>query len=119
MSANPQQSEMFGKIPPKPVRVIKKPREPIWKRFYAFHQANPHVYRRIVQLARKAKLRGLEHYSMQGIFGILRWEIAIRTKSNDQFRLSDHFSSHYARMVMDREGDLRSFFEVRKLRSRK
>ena len=119
MSANPQQSEMFNRIPPKPVRVIKKPKAPIWQRFFAFNAANPHVYRRIVQLARKAKLRGLEHYSMAGIFHVLRWEIAIRTRGDDQFRLNDQFSSHYARMVDEREFDLKGFFELRKLRSKK
>ena len=87
------ESTLFDPDPPK-VRRIPRPKEPIWRRFFAFNAANPHVYRRIVQLARKAKMRGLDHYSMQGIFGILRWEIAIRTKSQDQFRLTDHFTSY-------------------------
>lgn len=89
MATQPHQPDLF-KIPPdlkRRVRTIVKPKEPIWKRFYAFHAENPHVYRRIVQLARKAKMRGLDHYSMDGIFHVMRWEIAIRTKSADQFRL--------------------------------
>lgn len=62
MSANPQQSEMFNPLPPKPVRVIPRPKQTISERFWAFDKENPHVYRRIVQLARKAKVRGLEHW---------------------------------------------------------
>lgn len=118
MSANPHQVEMFGRIPPKSVRIIKRPRRTITERFWEFNAANPHVYRRIVQLARKAKMRGLEHYSIDGIFHVMRWEIAIRTKSTEQFRLNDHFTSHYARLVNDREMDLKNFFELRSRRTK-
>ena len=118
VSTQPVQNGLFGP-PPKPVRVIPRPKQTITERFWAFDKENPFIYRRIVQLARKAKMRGLDHYSMQGIFGILRWEIAVRTKRTDQFRLNDQFTSHYARLVNDREIDLRGFFELRKLRSKK
>jgi hypothetical protein len=106
MSANPQQSEMF------------RADASITQRFWEFDRANPHVYRRIVQLARKAKMRGLDRYSIDGIFHVMRWEIAIRTKSSDQFRLNDHFTALYARLVTDRESDLKDFFEVRKRRAK-
>jgi hypothetical protein len=118
MSANPHQAEMFGRIQPKPVRVIPQQKQSITERFWRFDRENPHVYRRIVQLARKAKLRGLEHYSIDGIFHVMRWEIAIRTRSRDQFRLNDHFTSMYARLVEDREFDLKGFFEIRRRRSK-
>lgn len=118
MSANPQQAEMFGGVPSKPGRVFLAHKKTITERFWEFDKDNPHVYRRIVQLARKAKLRGLEHYSIDGIFHVMRWEIAIRTRSADQFKLNDHFTSLYARLVMDREFDLKGFFEVRDRRSK-
>ena len=121
MATNLAQPDLFP-IPPnlkRRVRVIPKPKQPLWKSFYAFNEANPHVYRRIVQLARKAKMRGLEHYSMDGIFHVMRWEIAIRTKSSDQFRLNDHHTSFYARMVDEREDDLKGFFTLRKQRAKK
>lgn len=121
MATQPSQPDLF-RIPPgqkRRVRVIPKPKEPIWKRFYAFTEANPHVYRRIVQLARKAKMRGLDHYSLDGIFHVMRWEIAIRTKGDDQFRLNNSYTAMYARMVMEREPDLAGFFETRKQTSKK
>jgi len=90
----------------------------ITERFWAFDKANPQVYRRIVRLARKAKMRGLMKYSMDGIFHVMRWEIAIRTRSEEQFRLNDHFTALYARLVEDREPDLRGFFEIRKRKAK-
>ena len=117
MATQPVQPDLF-KISKQQTRRIPKPKEPIWKRFLAFDAANPHVYRRVVQLARKAKMRGLEHYSIDGIFHVMRWEIAIRTKSNDQFRLNSDYTSHYARMVMSRNADLKDFFETRKQRGK-
>ena len=118
--ATQSQPDLFA-IPPqhkRKVRVIPKPAKPIWQRFHEFNAANPHVYRRVVQLARKAKMRGLDHYSIDGIFHVMRWEIAIRTRSSDQFRLNNIYTSHYARMVMDRESDLKGFFETRKQRAK-
>jgi len=58
-------------------------------------------------------MRGLDHYSMDSLFHVLRWEIAINTKRRDQWRLNDHFTCLYARLVMDREIDLKGYFEVR------
>jgi hypothetical protein len=56
---------------------------------------------------------------MDGIFHVMRWEIAIRTKSSDQFRLNDQFTSFYSRLVDEREFDLKGFFELRRQRAKK
>jgi hypothetical protein len=104
VNASTPQFEMFDKT--------------ITERFWSFDKANPHIYRRIVQLARKAKMRGLNRYSIDGIFHVMRWEIAIRTKGDEKHRLNDHFTALYARLVDSREPDLKGFFETRKRRSK-
>lgn len=86
--------------------------------FWKFDKQNPRVYRMIVNLARTAKQAGRERYSMHTIFELIRWHHDIELKSREPFKINDHFSSRYARLVMSREPDLCDFFEIRKLRSK-
>jgi len=85
--------------------------ETIRDRFLSFHEANPDVYREIVQLARQAKRSGRERWGIKGAFEVLRWSRLQTT--GEQFRLNNNFTCEYARLVMDQEPDLTGFFEVR------
>jgi hypothetical protein len=83
--------------------------------FLEFHQANPLVYERLVQLAREWKRRrGNRKVGMKMLFEVLRWEVAMRT-TGDDFRLNNNYTSYYARLIMEREPDLRGLFETRAL----
>ena len=94
------------------------PREAtIKERFEAFHLANPHVYAAIVRMSLKAQARGIERWSMKGIFEVLRWTTHVETKTGDGWKLNNVFTAHYARMVMDREPELAGFFETRERRA--
>lgn len=88
----------------------------IQRRFLAFHEANPHVYRQIVALARQARAAGVHRLSMAAIFERLRWDVMIETGGAQGFRLNDQHTSRYARLVMAQEPDLDGLFEVRGLR---
>ena len=92
-----------------------KPRKE--QRFWDFHRAHPEVYDKIVGLARAAKARGFRRYSMRTIWEKLRWHFEIVKPSGDEFKLNDPLVPYYDLLVMDREPDLRGFFEIRKLRS--
>ena len=86
--------------------------------FERFHRENPRIYRKIVNLCREAKACGHEHFSMDCIFHRLRWYMTVERKSKEPFKLNDHYTARYARMVMATEPDLCDFFEIRKLRAR-
>ena len=66
---------------------------------------------------RAAKARGFRRYSLRTIWEQLRWHFEIEKPSGDEFKLNDHLVPYYARLVMEREPDLRGFFETLKLRS--
>lgn len=79
--------------------------------FRRFHEENPHVFREIVRLCRRAKERGHDRWSINGIFEVLRWQ-AIET-DEEKPTLNNNYRAFYARLVMDRCPDLAGFFEIR------
>ena len=82
-------------------------------RFEAFDEANPWVYRVIVDLARDLRHnRRFRRCGMKLIFERMRWLSALRTKG-DAFKLNNNYTAHYARLVMENEPDLANFFETR------
>jgi hypothetical protein len=95
--------------------------ETLAQKFWEFEKANPHVYKGLVVLARKAQARGIEQYSVDALFHVLRWEMAVETsrdEDEDPFRLNNNYTSFYARLIMDREPDLKGFFELRVRKAR-
>lgn len=104
VSAHAGQPDLFG--------------DAIQRRFLRFHQDNPSIYQKLVELARRARSRGLQRYGIRRIWEVMRWEIAMDVTRDGDFRLNDHFHSRYARLIMEREADLRDFFETRSLRAR-
>jgi hypothetical protein len=93
------------------------PRRPtIAERFAAFHDANPHVYAELVRLCREWQAKGRRRLGVGMLWEVMRWNLALRTTSDD-FKLNDHYRSRYARLIMERELDLRGIFETRGLRA--
>lgn len=90
--------------------------DPIDARFVEFHHANPHVYARLVAMARQWRNAGHDKCSIDMLFHLLRWEHGIAT-TGDQFRLNDHFTSRYARLIAANEPDLSGLFNTRTLKS--
>jgi hypothetical protein len=90
----------------------------IQKRFLKFHAENEHVYKLLVRFAREAKASGRESWGMKAIYERARWEVAIVTKGTE-FKLSNDFTSRYARLIMQQEADLAGFFDIRELRSQR
>lgn len=85
--------------------------------FLLFHQTNPDIYDMIVAFAREAKQAGAKTYGIGMIWEVLRWHYRI-TLRRDDFKLNNNHRSHYARLVEEREPDLKGFFEMRQLRSK-
>ena len=82
--------------------------------FDRFHEANPHIYEAIVELALQAKGRGFDCWSINGIFEVLRWNVSMHT-DEEAPRLSNNYRSRYARLVMRRHPELDGFSTTREL----
>lgn len=93
---------LFDETPPRALR----------EHFESFHRENPHVYGRLVEMAREAKRRGIEKWGMKRLFEVIRWEHAIRTRG-ECVKLNNNYTAFYARRVMADHPDLDGFFETR------
>jgi hypothetical protein len=91
--------------------------ETIRAAFEEFHRSNPRVYELLVKFARQVKAAGHARYSMDAIFHRVRWHVMIETRDSSDFKLNDHYTALFSRLIMEREPDLKDFFEVRARRS--
>jgi hypothetical protein len=87
------------------------------ERFAAFHAANPEVYATLLRLARRVVAAGHKRIGIRMIWERMRWELTVEVEhAPDDFRLNDHMTSRYARLL-SQEPDLAGVFELRELRS--
>lgn len=94
------------------------PKPTIDKRFQEFHAANPAVYGELVQMSRDLHKRGYRRIGIELVFSAYRWNRMLRTTADEfGFKLNDHFTSRYARLIMAREPDLADFFRTRTIRT--
>lgn len=86
--------------------------------FWRFHERNPRVYALLVAFARRAKAAGAARVGVRMLWERMRWEVQVETAdpAGDEWKLNDHYTSRYARLLMAREPDLRGLFETRELR---
>jgi hypothetical protein len=91
----------------------------IFERFCEFNTANPWVYYKLVELAKDLKARGYKHGAIGMLWEVLRWQHMTQTPHDpsSEFKLNDHYRSHYARLLMQHVPELKDFFETRQLRS--
>lgn len=82
-------------------------------RFEEFHRQNPRVYSTLVRLAREwVNDHGLKTLGIRMLWEVARWELIKATRSTD-YKLNDHYTGYYARLIMRRERDLDGLFELR------
>lgn len=82
--------------------------------FQQFHKGNPHVYDQLKALALRLKKVGVESYGMKALFEILRFNALLSV--DNKFKLSNNYTSLYARLLMQQEPELAGFFVTRSLR---
>jgi hypothetical protein len=92
-------------------------RDEIDEKFRTFHEANPQVYDELVRLAREALSYRRRRIGIRMCWEVMRWNLTVVRRYDDDFHLNDHFHSRYARLIMDQETDLRGVFETRTLKS--
>jgi hypothetical protein len=82
-------------------------------RFWIFHRDNPHVYTSLLTMALRLRSAGRRAFAIESLFGVLRWERAIETSDDSGFKLNDHYTAFYARMLMEKNPALVGFFKLR------
>ncbi|MCE5247924.1 hypothetical protein LLG88_13505 [bacterium] len=87
--------------------------ERLEREFLAFHEANPHVYRKLAELAVAAKATGRGHFGIGALFERLRWWSRFETDGTDPFKLNNNYRAFYARLLMRDYPELAGFFETR------
>ena len=85
------------------------------KAFWQFHADNPQVYDVLVKYAREWK-RYHGKCSIKLLFERARWDLMTTIQSKDGFKLNNNHHAYYARLIEEREPDLRNFFRMRQQR---
>ena len=86
--------------------------------FIAFHRANPHVYKSLVSMARRYRKRypGAK-IGIKTLWENLRWDYLMRVDTDEDFKLNNNYTSHYARLIMACNPELEGIFELREQRA--
>ena len=84
-----------------------------FKGFAAFHRDNPHIYEEFKLLAIEMRETGRKKYSSKMIINVLRWNIDIRTDTEEEFKINDRYQSLYGRLMIYHHEEYESFFELR------
>lgn len=82
--------------------------------FERFHQANPLVLEVLLRLAREWVAQGGRRCGIALLLNVTRWELGLRTQSEDGFKLNDHHGAYYARLLMRIAPELEGLFELRR-----
>ena len=85
--------------------------------FELFHERNPQVYEHLRHLALDAVRRGKRKFGFRCIWEITRWELSYGVEGDSMFVMNDHSCPYYARLLMEREPELRGIFNTRELRA--
>lgn len=88
----------------------------IQQRFEAFHSKNPWL---LVELEKLAIQMGADRgrkMSIETLVGKIRWDYDIATKG-DAFKINDHFTSRYVRLMIERHPAWADVFTLRRVRA--
>ena len=100
-------------------KAPKKPKLTKQQQFDALHNANPRVYRELVQIAHELRAEGVSRCGMAFAWEVLRYK-CIKTRRTDpsmDFKLPNNHKAYYVRLISSNETNLASFFTMRPLRS--
>lgn len=99
-----------------PALVMPGKHATIEERFAAFRAANPHVEQALLRKARELRDLGATHLSVRDLWGLLRID-RLRTSGQDDYRLSNTYTSRYGRWLMDADPSLAELIETRELKA--
>ena len=88
--------------------------------FWAYHDANPHVYARFAELANQMRETGRRRYSSATIISVIRFETDLNADDpGSRFKINDGYSAYYARLFLINNPNVPlEFFEMRTIRNK-
>lgn len=86
------------------------------KRFKEFDEANPKVYKKLVQMATDLRARGHKKIGMKMLFEVTRWQTMLHT-SGDPYKMNNSYCSRYVRKIVSEHPEFDGMFETRTLKS--
>lgn len=86
---------------------------PVARAFRLFHNENPHVYELFKRFAREAKGTGRPRFSGRTIIERMRWYTAVEAHDPAGFKINDHWSPFYVRLIERHHPEFIGFFEKR------
>jgi hypothetical protein len=89
----------------------------IQERFEKFHAEHPDVYQLFKRFAFELLDAGRKRYGSDAIIQRIRWHMATSSQGSPDFKINDHFSSRYARKLIEDCPQFADFFELRRLHS--
>lgn len=84
------------------------------EQFYAFHEANPHIYWHLHAMAHKMKLLGYKTASIRFMVEKLRWDAAVQADAVGHYSIPSAVPPYYARALMEADASLAGFFTTKK-----
>jgi hypothetical protein len=111
MSASVQQPDLFARA--ESVRDRERLRDDYPEGFWEWIEANDHIYRAFVALARRAKAQGFPRWASVAIVEHLRWETALRDGYSAAVKINNNARPGLARLAMAEHPDLAGFFCTR------
>ena len=88
------------------------------ERFEAFARSNPAIVNLFEELALQSVRRGRRRVGAKAIVEVIRWSYDLVSDDPDGFKINNVFTSRLARIVAERNPELRGVFETRVLKSR-
>lgn len=83
------------------------------KEFIEYHKTNPHLYEAFKRISLRAIELGFTHYGAKGVFEIIRWERAEKSKSDD-FKINNNYAPLFTRLFENEFPQHVGFFRKRK-----
>jgi hypothetical protein len=83
-------------------------------RFEKFHRDTPNFYAELVKLARRFRAKTGRTCGIQRLIEIVRFDIEMTSKSDEEFKINNDFAAFYSRLIMCQEPDLDGFFQLRR-----
>lgn len=93
-------------------RLLNHYSDKLLRDFWTYHETNPHIYERFVELAMRMRSSGRKYYSSKMIITVIRWETDLIGKG-DEFKINDRFQSLYGRLLAIECAEFEDFFRFR------
>ena len=84
------------------------------EQFCVFHVQNPQVFRALEEMTEQMVKRGRKHLGLKMMVEVLRFNYYLTTSDpNSEFKVSNNYTSHYARLLIDVHPEWAGLFELR------